>query len=116
MCRHHAALADLGRLLLRLPVPVHLVVLLQDRRHAPLQLHVCADGHLQLGPPHRPLPLPVPVLPGGHPPRRHLHPVRHTQDSGASLTGGRTVVCRVIVEHTVARDTVTQRGGKSLEH
>lgn len=65
-CRCHAALSDLRGLLLRLPLPVHLVVPLPDLRHALLQLHVCLDGHLQRRTPHCPLPLPVPVLPRIH--------------------------------------------------
>lgn len=70
LCRHHAALPDLRRLLLRLPLPVHLVVVLPDLRHAHLQLHVCLDGHLQRRTPHCPLPLSVPVLPRVHPTQR----------------------------------------------
>ena len=74
--RYHAPLADLSSLLLCLPGPVHLVVLLQDVRHAHIQLHVRAHGHLQRRTPHRALPLPVPVLPGGHSSTGQLHQVR----------------------------------------
>lgn len=75
LCRYHAALSDLSRLLLRLPLPVYLVVPLPDLRHAHLQLHVCLDGHLQCRTPHHPLPLPVPVLPRIHPTQWRLDQV-----------------------------------------
>lgn len=78
-CRDHAALADFFRLLLRFPVPVHLVVPLPDLQHAHLQLHVRPHGYLQCRPPGSPLPVPVPVLSGVHPAWGQLHQVRHEE-------------------------------------
>lgn len=74
--RDHAAFTDLCCVLLHLSVPLHLVVPLPDLRHTHLQLHVCPDGHFQRRTHHCPLPLPVPVLSGVHPPRGQLDQVR----------------------------------------
>lgn len=103
--RYHAAFTDLCCVLLHLSVPLHLVVPLPDLRHAHLQLHVCADGHFQCWTHHCPLPLPVPVLSGVHPPRGQLDQVRRMQGEHATEHAqrrSRSLCCPTYSTHTVS--------------